>query len=227
VTADLYREELTRDAFINGLASSAVRQRLLDKEELPLNQDFELADKLDRAHRYSSCMGPLVPDQSLSMMTSDSTAKNSGAAISTRRSSSTVVKAVSCFLCVLDTHRKRSMCAARNVSCHICGKRGYFARVGWSKGSSNDVASAAIISPVPPVHRPFLAFAPSSLGSAVVPGTLNDSPVQVLVDSGASENFIDFGVCHRLNLPVDGYRSSIGMASSEISVEIFGKPRRI
>ena len=39
-----------------------------------------------------------------------------------RRSSSSVVKAVSCF-CGLDTHRIRSLCPARNVSCHICGKR--------------------------------------------------------------------------------------------------------
>ena len=107
VTADMYREEVTRDAFINGLTSPVVRQRFLEKEELFLNQAFESADNLERAHRYSSCMGPLVPDQSLSMMTSDSTAKNSGAAAYTRRSSSTVVKAVSCFFCGLDTHRKR------------------------------------------------------------------------------------------------------------------------
>ena len=59
VTADLYREELTRDAFTNGLASSAVHQRSLEKEELSLNQTFELAHNLDRAHRCSSCMGPL------------------------------------------------------------------------------------------------------------------------------------------------------------------------
>jgi len=87
VTADMYREELTRD-FINGLASSAVLRRLLGKEELSLTHAFELADNLDRAHRYSSCMGCLVPDQSLPMMTSDSTARNSGAAVCTRRSSS-------------------------------------------------------------------------------------------------------------------------------------------
>jgi len=67
VTADTYREELSRDAFINGLASSAVPQRLLEKEELSLNQAFKLADNLDRVHRYSNCMGSLDPDQSLSL----------------------------------------------------------------------------------------------------------------------------------------------------------------
>ena len=222
VTAYIYREELTRD-FMNELASSAVFQRLLGKEELSLNQAFELADNLDRAHRYSSCMGPLVPDQSLPMMTSESNARKSGAAACTRRSSSSVVKAVSFFFCGLDTHRNRSLCPARNFPCHICGKRGNFAHVSRSEGSSNDVASAAITAPVRSVHRPFLASAPASLGSAVVPGTLNDSPVQVLIDSGTSTKFVDLDVCDRLNLAVCGDRSSIDMASSEMSVESFGK----
>jgi len=102
-------------------------------------------------------------------------------------------------------------------------ENGHFARACRSKGSSNDFASAAITAPVPSVHRLFLASAPSSLGSAVLPGTLNDSPVQVLIDSGVSENFVDFDVCCRLNLPVNGDRSSIGMASSAISVETLGK----
>ena len=87
-----------------------------------------------------------------------------------------------------------------------------------SKGSSNDVASAAVTAPVPSVSRLFLASVPSSLGSTVAPGTLHDSPAQVLVDSGASENFVDLDVCARLNLPVNGDRSTIGMASLEISV---------
>ena len=100
VTADKYREERARDAFINGFLLLFIN--VYFKKELSLNQAFELADNLDRAHHYSSCKGPLVPDQSLSMMTSDSTAKNSGAAASTRRSSSSVVKAVSCFFCGLD-----------------------------------------------------------------------------------------------------------------------------
>jgi len=103
VTADMYREELTR-ILIRGLASSAVRQHLLGKEELSLNQAFELTVNLDRAHRYATCMDPLVPDQSLPMMTSGSTAKHSGAAACTSRSSSSVVKTESCF-CGLDIHR--------------------------------------------------------------------------------------------------------------------------
>jgi len=70
-------------------------------------------------------------------------------------------------------------------------ENGLFARVCRSKGLSANVPSAAFPALAQSVSRPFLASAPSTLASAVVPGTLNDSPVQVLVDSGASENFIE------------------------------------
>ena len=46
--------------------------------------------------------------------------------------------------------------------------------------------------------------------------------MQVLIDSGASENFVDLVVCDRLNLPVGRDRSPIDMASLEMSVETFG-----
>ena len=36
VSADRYRDELTRDSFINGISSSAIRQRLLEEDQLTL-----------------------------------------------------------------------------------------------------------------------------------------------------------------------------------------------
>ncbi|XP_078485280.1 uncharacterized protein LOC144744480 [Ciona intestinalis] len=50
VEANQYREELTRDAFINGFSSSVIRQRLLEVDSLDLMKAFELAD-----------IGPIVP----------------------------------------------------------------------------------------------------------------------------------------------------------------------
>ena len=56
VTAATYCEELTRDAFINGLSSASMRQRLLEKAEVTLVQAFELAESLDRAQRQALSM---------------------------------------------------------------------------------------------------------------------------------------------------------------------------
>ena len=56
VSAAVYREELTRDSFINNLSSLSIRQRLLEKYNLTLVQAYELADSLDRAQRQSQHM---------------------------------------------------------------------------------------------------------------------------------------------------------------------------
>ena len=43
VTADQNRNEHIRDAFINGIASATIRQRLLENNELTLDQALEMA----------------------------------------------------------------------------------------------------------------------------------------------------------------------------------------
>ena len=43
VTAEEYRNELVRDAFINGIQSHSIRQRLLENNELSVDQVFEKA----------------------------------------------------------------------------------------------------------------------------------------------------------------------------------------
>ena len=130
--------------------------------------------------------------------------------------------------CIVLFQRSRHPSKPIFVPCSQCflsflWKRGYFSRVCLSEGLSTDVASVSFAAPLQSVSLPFLASAPSTLESAVVRRTLNDSPVQVLVDSGASGNLIGLDVCAGLNLPVNGDRSSIGMASSEVSVETLGK----
>ena len=49
VTAEVHRQEAVRDAFINGLLSSAIRQRLLENRELNLDTAFTQANSLDLA----------------------------------------------------------------------------------------------------------------------------------------------------------------------------------
>ena len=49
LTAAIYCDELIRDSFINGLHSAAVRQRLLETDNITLQRASELADSLERA----------------------------------------------------------------------------------------------------------------------------------------------------------------------------------
>ena len=49
VTAEVYRNELVRDAIINGLKSHEIRQRLLENNEVTLDQVFDKANSFDTA----------------------------------------------------------------------------------------------------------------------------------------------------------------------------------
>jgi len=73
VTAARHREEATRDAFISGLQSSIIRQRLLENRTLDLATMFHQARALDAAHKnselYSASVGQsvmaAVPEQNV------------------------------------------------------------------------------------------------------------------------------------------------------------------
>ena len=51
VTAELYKEEAIRDAFINGLESNLIRQRLLENRTLNLQNAYSQARSLDLAQK--------------------------------------------------------------------------------------------------------------------------------------------------------------------------------
>ena len=51
VTANEYKEEAIRDAFINGLQSNLIRQRLLENKVLELQSAYDQARALDVAQR--------------------------------------------------------------------------------------------------------------------------------------------------------------------------------
>ena len=60
VTAQVYREKMVRDAFINGIISSSIRQRLLENRELTLRDAVRQANTLQLAQQNSLAYD--VPD---------------------------------------------------------------------------------------------------------------------------------------------------------------------
>ena len=60
VTAAQYREELVRDAFITGIASHSIRQRLLENKTLDLQSAFNQACSLDQAQKNSVTYDPIT-----------------------------------------------------------------------------------------------------------------------------------------------------------------------
>ena len=53
MTAQLHRDEAVRDAFIGGMTSNAIRQRLLEDHTLTLEAAFDKARSLEIAQKHA------------------------------------------------------------------------------------------------------------------------------------------------------------------------------
>ena len=120
VTAEEYRNELVRDAFINGIQSHSIRQRLLENNELSVDQAFEKACSLRTAQEHSEAY--LNPNSAAIPSTSLSVTKG--------ESSDKIAETVSAcskiyYFCGLSFHPK-NRCPAREVFCYQCGRKGHF-----------------------------------------------------------------------------------------------------
>ena len=123
VSAEQYRGELVRDAFINGLASAAVRQRLLERDDLTLEAAFEQAYSLERAQQQSSSYSINVAASNVLLQRQRSANSAAGADIGSAydlvsepppHGLAATVENKRCYFCGRPYH-KRSRCPARNV----------------------------------------------------------------------------------------------------------------
>ena len=187
VSAEEYRLDLVRDAFINGLASHHIRQRLLETNELTNDQAFNKARSLFRAQEYSAtytssmsetnsvaASATLIEENRENEADIISSAVTSGellavAAISGRRK---------CYYCGRRYHR-RADCPAKKVSCHSYGKAGHFSHVCRSKStkptkkSSVGQTSALSSHNLSPLFTTYAAVCPGSLIKASLGVSVN------------------------------------------------------
>ena len=213
VSAEKYKEEAVRDAFISGLRSSAIRQRLLENKTLQLQDAFDQALALDVAQKSSDSYTSVIPSFSASTDsegTKPSQSDDTQAAVATVRAQ----KNSKCFFCGNNRH-SRIVCPARDVLCSKCGKRGHFAKVCRSS------TSAAVFTDSPMLATA-LAASLDSLSKAVMKISLNGKEVNALVDTGSSENFISHGLVKDMSLSVYPGVSKVTMATTTLTTDILG-----
>ena len=230
VSAEQYREEMIRDAFINGLSSPIIRQRLLENKSLDLKTAFEQASLLDRAQRNSEVYSSQIPVPT--------TQAHFSAAVATPNSDCTtdylhdVVKQDTqsvpvsaatfknknrqCFFCGASVHNRKS-CPARDATCNFCGKKGHFSKVCLSKKEKGSSAA---------MHSPALCSAhsqpPVGLTGAITSAKINDQSLTVLVDTGSSDSFISEKAATDLHLKKTPVAKSISMAQSTLKTDVSG-----
>lgn len=216
VDAHTHRQIRIRDAFINGLESASIRQRLLENDNITLQRSLELALSLHQAREHTNRLDykeqlsavPKVNDGELSE------SKSSKESASVTKSGQSTPKKY-CYFCGGNYHN-REKCPAKEAECYNCNKKGHFARVCRSRKSTTcSLTGDSTLSSV-------VAGFPKSLQPSVIEATIKGIKVQALMDTGSSESFIKSNLCKKLNLFVQGESSRITLASTSFSTEVKG-----
>ncbi|XP_057297680.1 uncharacterized protein LOC130628713 [Hydractinia symbiolongicarpus] len=186
VTAKTYRSELIRDSFIDGLTSSYIRQRLLESTKLTLDEAHQKARTLDVAQKnaevYSQNIQPTVAAATVETEF-DSESVTSSSLVALRKGSQPrqTIRKKSCYFCSGAMHANRSLCPARDGTCHNCSKTGHFSSLcQLTKNKANDFNLSAIYSPT---LCAISAAYPSNFRHASVQVTINDKKVSMALIS--------------------------------------------
>lgn len=226
VTAEQYRQELIRDAFINGLASPLIRQRLLENKSLDLDAAYNQAYSLDLAQRNAESYinNTATAHTAAAVSTSDQVQSNDDASDHEEKQSSEHPVAATynknfkkkCYFCGANYH-DRTKCPAQDNTCNNCQKVGHYAKVCKSKQFKRTGGTAAIITTSKPSLLAITASYPSSLSQAAVKLNLNGQKLEALMDSCSSDSFISEKMATKLKLQIHSSTKEVSMASTTIN----------
>ena len=128
VTAEDNRKDYVRDAFINGLKSSSIRQRLLENTNLSLPEAFRQARSLESAEKLSSSYTNRENIASLNTRVKKPSTSSSFTSTSTKAKNHKHFDSKVCYFCGKARH-SRNICPARNGYCSKCSIKGHWASV--------------------------------------------------------------------------------------------------
>ena len=175
-------EEMIRDQFLEGCASSRLRERLCSEHSLTLTRLEEIAAAADlTAERHTTvCGGTSGSGQDFSGDSVHEVAATSG---KTGRPGSpdNARRLRSCFSCGFSGHRSGdSRCPARERACHICHEVGHFARVCKSRPQRSGAKTSSVSTvEVSSVHSL------SSLSGPMLNVDVGGTSMEMMVDTGS------------------------------------------
>lgn len=233
--------EAILDAFVAGIASSSIRQRLLENSSLTLEQASSQAQSLDLAQKNATLYAaPTLTDLSASLLDQRETMSDANSSRENVASETLGAVRSKCFFCG-NLYHPRNKCPAKEVTCFKCSKRGHFSKVCKSNVSEKRFT--------PSSKRPttagmqslsdkdescdskswlgYLAYAsinhdtkaPSNL---LMLATVNNCQISTMIDSGSSKSFLHSEVANSLGLKIYPSKEKILMATSNLATDTLG-----
>ena len=217
VSAEEHRRESVRDAFINGLLSSAIRQRLLENRELDLDAAYAQANSLDLAQQHSLAYEHFKNSQVMALSSNVEVKATSTDENEVTAALSSANK--KCFFCGSKACHPRKNCPARNAICYKCQKKGHFSKCCKSKRPLT--ASITTFSSSKP-QLCAITPAPTCLSYATITSSVCGHKLSTIVDSGSSLSYINDRTARFFGLYVEPYEEIISLASSEQKGNVLG-----
>ena len=220
VTKADHENESMRDAFISGIQSVDIRQKLLESVKNDLTSIYELASSLELArshnqvfsqHNHKPVNAITNDDGNMSDNSHPGELGETAAALPAKRKYSSTFK---CYFCGgSNRHASRTECPAYDQNCHACGTKGHFAKVckdphkNKKRTSNSQPHSSAI-------H--YVAASPPSLARSTRKVTVNGKQLDALIDSGSSITLLNHEVATKFGWPLIKSKctESVSMASS-------------
>lgn len=208
VTADQNRNEYIRDAFINGLSSAQIRQRLLENETLTLDQAIGQSRALESAQKHSD----VFANGSLDCSSLNATYSKDIAAKQHKTPPALAPSPTQqCFFCGNNRH-PRAICPARDQTCNYCQKLGHFSKVCMRKTAKGRPTTASM-SILASMHN---------LSKTMITTKLNGIPANTLIDTGSSDSYVSSTFAQRSKWKVYPCQGGVVMATTSLSSQVTG-----
>ena len=217
VSAQVHKEEAIRDAFIGGVLSNNIRQRLLEDNNLTLQVAYDRARSLESAQNNADMYHTIaVAPQHIAKLQSsvehETTDQPCCSSSPEDQSAATIER---CMFCGNKRH-PRKFCPARNVECFKCAKKGHFSKVCRSKlipGKETNDTAATIL-------RIKSKIARSEVNVEVI---VNGVKANALIDTGSTLSHLSSELSKRLKLELADSHHFVGLAIKGCTSKSLGK----